>query len=96
MNRRLLELREQRGLLRARCDAQRQALAATHGVALARVCKAADTAREGADWLKRHPALVGAVAMLLVIRKPIRLWRWSRRAYSAWRGWRALRRHLPF
>ncbi|MDR1890088.1 MAG: YqjK-like family protein [Zoogloeaceae bacterium] len=95
MNPRLLELREQRGQLRARCAAQREAFAATHGVVLARVCAVADTAQSGARWLKHHPGVVGVAALLLVIRKPIRLWRWGRRAYSAWRGWRALRQRLP-
>jgi hypothetical protein len=88
---RLLELREQRGQLCARCDAQREAFAATYGAPLARVGAAADTARAGVDWVKRHPGVVGLVAALLVIRKPIRLWRLGRRAYGAWRGWRALR-----
>jgi hypothetical protein len=96
MNPQLLELREQRGQLLARCESQRAAFAATHGAPLARVCAVADTARAGADWVKRHPGAVGLIAALLVIRKPIRLWRWGRRAYSAWRSWRALRRYLPF
>jgi hypothetical protein len=96
MNRRLLELREQRGRLLARCESQRAAFAATHGAPLARVCAVADAACAGADWVKRHPGAVGLIAALLVIRKPIRLWRWSHRTYSAWRAWRALRRHLPF
>ncbi|MDR3054985.1 MAG: YqjK-like family protein [Zoogloeaceae bacterium] len=95
MNSRLLELREQRGLLRARCESQREAFANTHGAVFARVCDVADKAQAGARWLKRHPSVVGVAAALLVIRKPIRLWRWGRRAYMAWRGWRALRRRLP-
>lgn len=95
MNPRLLELREQRGLLCARCETQREAFAANHGATLARVCSVADRMRTGANWLKRHPAAVGIATLLLVVRKPMRLWRWGRHAYSAWRGWRALRRRLP-
>jgi hypothetical protein len=96
MNAQLLELREQRGLLCARCESQREAFVTAHGVHLRRVCAVADTACAGANWLKRHPTAVGLATALLVIRKPIRLWRWGRRAYSAWRGWRALRQRLPF
>lgn len=87
---RLLELREQRGQLCARCEAQRDAFAATHGASLARVFSVADTARSGAGWVERHPGVVGLVALLL-IRRPRRLWRWGKRAFVVWRGWRALR-----
>jgi hypothetical protein len=94
MNRRLLELREQRGRLLARCESQRAAFAATHGAPLARVCAVVDTARAGADWVKRHPGAVGLSAALRVIRKPIRLWRWGGRVYNVWRSWRTLRQWL--
>jgi hypothetical protein len=88
---RLLELREQRGQLCARCDAQREAFAATHGAPLARVCSAVDSARAGVDWIKHHPGVVGLVAALLVIRRPKRLWRFGLRAFGLWRGLRVLR-----
>jgi hypothetical protein len=93
MNLRLLELREQRGLLRARCAAQRQALA-EHSLVLEQACAAVDRVRAGAGWIKRHPGAVGVIAAFLVALKPRRVWRWGRRALFFWQGWRALKRRL--
>ncbi|MDR2625326.1 MAG: YqjK-like family protein [Zoogloeaceae bacterium] len=102
MNPRLLELREERGLLRARCAEQRRALT-QHTFALEQVCMLADKVKAGRDWLKRHPLLVGGAAALLVLAKPTRLrwiWRLTRWSQSLWRGWRGLagllRDKLPF
>ncbi len=93
MNPRLLELREQRGALRARCAAQRHALA-VHGEALKRVCSVADRLRAGLHWVRQNPAVVGVAATALVLMKPSRAWRWGRRALWAWQGWRALRQRI--
>jgi hypothetical protein len=93
MNPRLLELREQRGVLRAHCAAQRQLLA-EHGVVLERACYVFDQARTGTGWIKRHPGIVGAAVALLVVLKPRKVWRWGQRAFWVWQGWRALRQRV--
>jgi hypothetical protein len=41
--------------------------------------------------LRRNPLVVGAAALVLVLLKPARLWRWGRRSLFVWQGWRALR-----
>ncbi|MGB4467235.1 MAG: YqjK family protein [Azovibrio sp.] len=93
MNPRLLELREQRGVLRARCAAQRQAVA-LDSAGLQSLCALADRVQQGAGWVRRHPQVVGGVAALLVLLKPRRFWRWGRRGLIAWQTWRSLRRRL--
>ncbi|MDR0736194.1 MAG: YqjK-like family protein [Zoogloeaceae bacterium] len=102
MNLRLLELREQRGLLRARCAEQRRALTQYASV-LQQTCALADKVKAGRNWIKRHPLLVGGAAALLVFAKPARLrwiWRLARWSQGLWRGWRGLanllRDKLPF
>ncbi|WP_303784479.1 YqjK-like family protein [Azovibrio restrictus] len=90
---RLLELREQRGALRARCALQRQSVAA-HAGAVRQLCDAADQVRAGAAWLRQHPQVVGGAVALLVLLKPSRLWRWGRRGLVAWQTWRSLRSRL--
>jgi hypothetical protein len=101
MNPRLLELREERGLLRARCAEQRRALAA-HVPVLQQACALADRVKAGRDWIRRHPVLASSVAALLVLARPARLrwiWRLARWGQGMWRGWRGLahlRDKLPF
>jgi hypothetical protein len=98
MNPRLLELREQRGLLRARCAAQRRSLA-EHGATLEKVCAVVDRARTGGSWIKRHPGIVG-VAVLLVALKPKKVWqwtwRWGRRVWLLRQGWKMVRQRFLF
>lgn len=97
MEKRLIELSLQRGRLQERAAAQRAALAAS----LQPVLAAVDTAdrglvkaRQGVQYLKRHPMGVGlAVAALAAIR-PQRAWRWGRRAFVAWSVWRKIRPRL--
>lgn len=90
MHARLLELREARGALRARCALQRAAFAA-HADGLRQLCLAADRVRAGTTWLRQHPAALGGALALLVLIKPARLWRWGRRGFFAWQTWRSLR-----
>ncbi|MDR2165771.1 MAG: YqjK-like family protein [Zoogloeaceae bacterium] len=96
MNVRLLELREQRGVLRTRSAQQRDALA-QHVSVLGPVFTVADTFRNGAQWVRRHPVFVGTFVVVCVILKPHRIWRvarWSCRIYALRNGWRALRARL--
>ena len=50
----------------------------------------ADTAVEGARWLRRNPQLVVAAGVALVVIQPKRAWRWARRAFVGWQVWRKL------
>ncbi|MDR1646457.1 MAG: YqjK-like family protein [Zoogloeaceae bacterium] len=98
MNERLLELREQRGLLRARCASGRETLA-QHANAFNPAFVVADFVWGGAKWVRQHPVLTGsvfAVSLCLKPRRLWRLWRWSRRIYALRNGWKKLSRKLFF
>ena len=94
MNHRLNELHLRRGRLLERIATQRLAL----GRDLEPVVSALDTtdrflarARAGIAYLKAHPAVVALTFGALLIIKPRRTLRWSRRAYALWQTWRVLR-----
>lgn len=93
MNPRLLELREQRGALRAQCAAQRNAIAA-HSAPLLPLFTAADQVRSGVGWVKQNPAAVGIALGILVILKPRRVWNLGRKGFVFWQLWRNLRQRL--
>lgn len=94
MNHRLNELHLRRGRLleriamqRAALDRQLEPVRATLDTTdrlLARV-------RSSIDYLKAHPAIVALAFGALLIIKPRRTLRWSRRAYAVWQTWRVLR-----
>ena len=94
MNHRLNELHLRRGRLLERIAIQRGALSYefepvratldTTDRLLARV-------HAGIDYLKAHPAVVALAFGGLLIVKPRRTLRWSRRAYALWQTWRVVR-----
>jgi hypothetical protein len=89
MNPRLLELREERGRLRARSEMLRQNIV-MQSHALTGVCGTADRVRHGFCWVKRHPYCVGLCVAFLVLVKPRRLWpvvRWGGRLFVLRQGW---------
>jgi len=50
-----------------------------------------DRVRDVAYWLRTHPALAVSAFVVVVVVRPRIVWRWSLRAWSAWRfvrGWR--------
>ena len=61
-----------------------------HLAGLAPACAVVDSARDGALWLRRHPEALVAVLTALIVARPSRLWRWSRRAVFAWQAWRRI------
>lgn len=93
MNEKRLLLAVRRGQLMARIAAQRSALA-EQGQALKTLCATGDQLAQGARWLQAHPLAVGAAVALVAAARPRRSWRWAKRGFLAWRGWRALRRTL--
>jgi hypothetical protein len=90
MNTRLLELATRHGALQAKIDEQRRILA-QQSVALEAACERGDAVLHGVDWLKHHPAAVGAAVAVVVIAKPKGAWRWAKRGYFAWRGWQTIK-----
>ncbi|MCG2575947.1 YqjK-like family protein [Dechloromonas sp. XY25] len=88
MNPKLLELATRHGALKVRIDQQRRQLA-QHALPLEAALAKGDTVLKGVDWLKHHPAAVGAAVVAIVIAKPKRAWRWARRGVFLWRGWQA-------
>lgn len=65
-----------------------------YAAGLAPAFDAADCAVYGTRWLRRNPQLVVAAGVALVVARPKRAWRWGRRAFLAWQGWRKLREIL--
>lgn len=91
MSARALELAVRRGALAERIAAQRQALA-RHALGVQRVCAGGDAVVHGVDWLKQHPAALGAAVFAVVLTRPRRAWRWAQRGVFLWRGWRTARK----
>lgn len=92
MNRQLNEINLRRGRLLERIAAQRADLGRdmrpVHA-ALSRVDRGIGRIRSATDYVKRHPSIAAlAVAGLLVLRKD-GVWRWTKRAFFAWRTWHA-------
>lgn len=50
--------------------------------------------RNATGYLKEHPHVVGATVAVLVVLRPQRVWRWSKRAFFAWRTWHLLRQKI--
>jgi len=67
---------------------------AQDGRALQAPLALADTVREGWHWLRRHPEWPAGAALLLVLLKPRRAWRWASRGWWAWRVWQRAQRLL--
>ncbi|EXI67327.1 MAG: hypothetical protein AW08_02162 [Candidatus Accumulibacter adjunctus] len=92
-----IDLAVERGRLLERISSQRQLLTQQLqplGDAMATADRVVAGARQCGDYLKRHPELVATGVAVLVILRPSRVWRWSSRAFLAWRTWRMLRREL--
>ena len=68
-------------------------LALRHGALRERIA-AQRQALAGVDWLKAHPEAVGVAVAVAVVASPKRAWRWTRRAFFVWRGWRSVRNSL--
>jgi hypothetical protein len=81
------------GALRESIAAQRKALA-SHAGPLESALGNVDRALVGVDWLKAHPEVVGVAVAIAVAVSPKRTWRWSKRAFLVWRGWRSVRNSL--
>lgn len=77
MNSELLALAEKRGELKAKIAMQRDVLAQNIWP-VEGLLDVADRAVDGVHWLQRHPQVLVAAAIGLVITRPRRVWRMSR------------------
>lgn len=93
MTDRRFELARRRGLLQARIAEQRRELG-RHMAPVETLLGHGDQVRSGIDWLKQHPAAVGAAVAALFIVRPRRTWRLARRGFVLWQGWKTLRNNL--
>ena len=97
MNQALIDLAVERGRLLERISNQRQMLRRELqpvGNALHGADRAVATVRKGSRYIKDHPEMVGVGVAVLIVVQPRRVWRWSKRAFFAWRSWRMLCREL--
>jgi len=94
MEKRLIELHQQRGRLIERIATQRGTLArqlAPVRTTLDTTDRALAAVRDSACYLRQHPAAVAVLAVALFALKPRMLWRWLQRGFFVWRSGRALR-----
>lgn len=98
MQKRLNELRLQRGRLLERIAHQRDTLA-RQAHPLARGLRVGERLDNWFQQCKQvalqHPVAVVTVVGAVVILRPAFVLRWTRRGFIAWRTWLALRRDLP-
>jgi len=98
MQKRLIELHQQRGRLLERSATERNALA-RQWAPLARGIQVGDRIAEGVAQARafalQHPLAIAAVVAVVVVLRPRGVLRWSLRGVSAWRTWTALRAALP-
>jgi hypothetical protein len=59
-------------------------------------CAGADRVRAAGGWLLRHPALLVAGGVAVLVARPRAVFRWVRRAASVFLLWRRLRNRLTF
>lgn len=86
-----LALKKQR--LQQRSAALRAEIA-VHAAHVAPWLAAGDKLRDGAVWLRRHPAVVVGSAFALLAARPRAVVRWARRSFVAWQAWRRVRAWL--
>ncbi|MEO6625272.1 MAG: YqjK family protein [Burkholderiaceae bacterium] len=98
MQKRLIELHQQRGRLQERIAHQRatlrQQLTPVQGV-LAVPQRILNVQQEGMALLRKHPLIAVGVVMTLVVLRPRTLLRWAGRALGAWRTWRTVSGMVP-
>lgn len=94
MKQKLIELAVQRGRLLERSAMQRELLRQQLqpvGGAMRTADRVMATVRNGADYLVGHPGAVASAAVAVILIRPSRIWRWSKRGLLVWSAWRKLR-----
>ena len=85
--RRLAEIRARRERLVARSAAQRDEVALLLSPWRGPL-QVADRGLVAVDYVRAHPSIVVVAAAALVILAPRRAFRWAKRAFALWRGYR--------
>ncbi len=93
MTPRQLELALKRQRLEWQAQSQREDLG-RHLQVFLPAFGAADKVRAGAKFLRTHPAWLAGGAVLLVVLRPRKAWRWGRRGVMVWSLWKKLQNKL--
>jgi hypothetical protein len=87
VNRRLAQIYARRERLLARSAAQRDEMTLLL-TPLGRPLAVADRGVAAAVYVRTHPEIALVAAAALVVLSPKRAFRWARRAFAVWRGYR--------
>lgn len=92
------ELDQERARLTERIQAQRANLARDLAP-LQRIAQAGNTLSalvdEAIAYVRQRPLAMAALAGGLLLLKPKGVWRWAKRGFLIWRGWRAVQQWQP-
>ncbi len=86
----MIDVMRERERLLARCNAQRAEIAVLTRQ-LDGPLAIADRAIAGINYLRQHPAVLGALVALLAIVQRRGWWGWAQRGFVLWRAYRAFR-----
>ena len=84
MNERLIKLAERRATLIARAESQRDVLPRAT-VPLRTPLALADRGLAGIHYLRQHPEWLAGTAVLALLLKPRRIFKWTRNGWLVWR-----------
>lgn len=84
---RLAQIRARRERLVAKAAVEREAMGMTLAP-LSGPLAVADRGVSAVTYLRDHPAIVFVASAAFVVLSPRRAFRWARRAYALWRGYR--------
>ncbi|HEX8986651.1 MAG TPA: YqjK family protein [Rhodocyclaceae bacterium] len=80
-------------------SAELRARFAEYAYGVAPVLRAGDAVVDGVRWIRRHPEVIAAAGLGLVIARPRGVLRWARRGVAAWQAWGRVRdwlaHHVP-
>lgn len=92
------ELDQERARLAERIQAQRANLA-RELAPLQRITQAGNTLSalvdEAVAYVRQRPLTMSALAAGVLLLKPKGVWRWAKRGFFVWRGWRAVQQWQP-
>lgn len=92
------ELDQERARLAERIQAQRANLA-RELAPLQRITQARNTLSalvdEAVAYVRQRPLAMSALAAGVLLLKPKGVWRWAKRGFFVWRGWRAVQQWQP-
>lgn len=90
MNEKLVELALRKQRLQIDSAALRSDLS-RFAAGLSPLFAATDHVADGVSWLRRHPQILAAAVLGLLLARPRRVLRWTRRAFIGWQAWRRMK-----